>query len=141
MTYNWHKQETQSKLENALSQERKLQIELNEAESKAIDALSRYKFTMFGYWAGIWVHLNKIEGNKRPNPFKGFVVLAKAERKNKDNKKCADLSCDCDLVATGSWPPKHISKDCNHPTSTVFNPFGILDVNPDGTVDCPTCND
>jgi len=75
----------------------KLEIELDEAEFKAIDALGRYKFTMFGYWAGIWVHLNKLSDSKRPNPFKGFVVLAKAQAENNNTKKCADLSCDCDL--------------------------------------------
>jgi len=31
-------------------------------------------------------------------------------------------------------------QDCNHQKLTP-DPFGILDVNPDGTVDCPTCND
>jgi hypothetical protein len=36
--------------------------ELKEAETKAIDSLSRYKFDIFGYWAGIWVHLNRISG-------------------------------------------------------------------------------
>jgi len=54
---------------------------LKEAEEKAIDSLSRYKFAMFGYWAGIWVHLNKIEGNNRPNPFKGFVHKAREVKK------------------------------------------------------------
>ena len=34
----------------------KLRRELDEAERKAIDALGRYKFQMFGYWAAIWVH-------------------------------------------------------------------------------------
>jgi len=33
---------------------------------------------------------------------------------------------------------KTICKDCNHEKPTP-DPFGILDVNPDGTVDCPTC--
>lgn len=28
-----------------------IEAELNVAESKAIDALARYKFQMFGYWA------------------------------------------------------------------------------------------
>ena len=50
-----------------------------EAEAKAWDALSRYKFMMFGYWAAIWVHLNKISGLKRPNPFKKLVGFAKKE--------------------------------------------------------------
>jgi len=51
--------------------------ELNEAETKAIDSLSRYKFAMFGYWAGIWVHLNRISGQHNPNPFNKLVIMAK----------------------------------------------------------------
>ncbi len=50
-----------------------------EAESKAWEALARYKFHMFGYWAAIWVHLNKISGGKRPNPWKKLVGIAKKE--------------------------------------------------------------
>lgn len=45
----------------------------SEAAEKAIDALSRYKFQMFGYWAGIWVHLNRIIGDNTPNPFREIV--------------------------------------------------------------------
>ena len=51
--------------------------EILEAETKAIDSLARYKFAMFGYWAGIWVHLNKIEGKRRPNPFRELVKTAR----------------------------------------------------------------
>lgn len=51
-----------------------------EAERRAIDALSRYKFQMFGYWAAIWVHLNEISGGNHRNPFREFVVLAKQRR-------------------------------------------------------------
>jgi hypothetical protein len=51
--------------------------ELDEAERKAIDSLARYKFQMFGYWAAIWVHLNRIEGKNRPSPFKGLVKAAR----------------------------------------------------------------
>lgn len=58
-----------------------LEIELDESEKKAIDALSRYKFQMFGYWAAIWVHLNRIGNFKRPNPFKDLVTTAKAMKK------------------------------------------------------------
>lgn len=50
---------------------------LEEAETKAWDALSRYKFQMFGYWAAIWVHLNRIGGFKRPNPWKCLVDTAR----------------------------------------------------------------
>lgn len=58
----------------------RLDAQLAEAESKAIDALARYKFQMFGYWAAVWVHLNRLEGAKRPNPFKGLVLAARGVR-------------------------------------------------------------
>ncbi|MNE18065.1 hypothetical protein D3C87_1991990 [compost metagenome] len=47
--------------------------ELDVAEAKAWDSLARYKFQMFGYWAAIWVHLNRIGGFKRANPWTGLV--------------------------------------------------------------------
>jgi len=56
--------------------EDKLRHELNEAERKAWDSLRRYKFQMFGYWAAIWVHLNRVGGFKRPNPFHDIVKVA-----------------------------------------------------------------
>ncbi len=37
-----------------------LNNEIQEAADKAIDSLARYKFVMFGYWAGVWVHLNRL---------------------------------------------------------------------------------
>ena len=52
--------------------------DISEAETKALDSLSRYKFLMFGYWAGIWVHLNRIDGSKRVSPFSKLVELARA---------------------------------------------------------------
>ncbi len=52
-------------------------VALNEAEAKAWKSLAFYKFQMFGYWASIWVHLNRISGENRPNPFKGIVSQAK----------------------------------------------------------------
>jgi len=52
---------------------------LYEAEVKAWDALSRYKFNMFGYWSAIWVHLNHLSGWKLPNPWKKLVGVAKKE--------------------------------------------------------------
>jgi hypothetical protein len=57
--------------------------ELDLAETKAIDSLARYKFQMFGYWAAIWVHLNRISGANRSNPFKKLVLLA---RKSKEEQ-------------------------------------------------------
>jgi len=57
-----------------------LAVDLDEAEYRAIDALARYKFAMFGYWAGIWVHLNRVSGQKRSNPFKLLVQAARKMR-------------------------------------------------------------
>jgi hypothetical protein len=57
-----------------------LAAELVQAEDKAWDALCRYKFWMFGYWAAIWVHLNRAGGFKQPNPFKRLVQFARAHR-------------------------------------------------------------
>jgi len=56
-----------------------LHDEITIAESKAWDALSRYKFQMFGYWAAIFVHLNRISGERRPNPFTGLVQAARVK--------------------------------------------------------------
>lgn len=50
-----------------------LLVQIEEAERKAWDSLSRYKFQMFGYWAAIWVHLNRVGGFKKPNPWKPLV--------------------------------------------------------------------
>lgn len=61
------------------SPEERLKLELAEAEQKAWDSLARYKFQMFGYWAAIWVHLNRVGGFKRPNPFKETVSLARTK--------------------------------------------------------------
>lgn len=47
-----------------------------EARVKALDSLGRYKFAMFGYWAGIWVHLNRIIGDNQPSPFRSLVKAA-----------------------------------------------------------------
>lgn len=52
---------------------------LYEAEVKAWDSLSRYKFNMFGYWSAIWVHLNRLSGWKLRNPWKKLVNVAKKE--------------------------------------------------------------
>lgn len=56
-----------------------LEAELSLAEQKAWDALARYKFMMFGYWAAVWVHLNRIGKLKRPNPWKVLVARAREE--------------------------------------------------------------
>ena len=65
----------------------RLEIELDQAEHKAIDSLSRYKFAMFGYWAGIWVHLNRVGDFRRPNPFREFVEVAKDYKAREEDAK------------------------------------------------------
>jgi hypothetical protein len=55
----------------------RLKDHLAEAEAKAWDSLGKYKFQMFGYWAAIWVHLNRIGGFKRPNPWRQLVKFAR----------------------------------------------------------------
>jgi|GEM_PF-3340320 len=55
----------------------RLARELDEAEKKAHQNLARYKFHNFGYWAAVWVHLNRAGGFKRPNPFVDYVQLAR----------------------------------------------------------------
>jgi hypothetical protein len=62
---------------NPHSIETRLEAELKLAEHKAWDALARYKFQMFGYWAAIWVHLNQIGGFKRSNPWRDVVKTAR----------------------------------------------------------------
>ena len=54
-----------------------LSAAMQEAEDKAWDALSRYKFQMFGYWSAIWVHLNRIGRFNRPNPWRELVQTAR----------------------------------------------------------------
>lgn len=65
---------------NDLPVHERLLVELDEAEAKAWDALSRYKFQMFGYWSAIWVHLNRISGANRPNPWGRLVQIARYQR-------------------------------------------------------------
>lgn len=53
-----------------------------DAEHKAIDALARYKFMMFGYWAAIWTYLNNLDDHKDANPFSSLVQEAKKLREH-----------------------------------------------------------
>lgn len=55
----------------------RLTAELDEVERRAWDALSRYKFMNFGYWCAVWVHLNRISGQNRPNPWRDLVLVAR----------------------------------------------------------------
>lgn len=62
-----------------------LEAELLEAEHKAWDSLGRYKFLMFGYWAGIWVHLNRVGHFDRANPWREVVKVARRRTNGKDS--------------------------------------------------------
>jgi len=53
--------------------------QMKDAERKAWEALSGYKFWMFGYHAGRWVNYNNLLDNKFGNPFKSSVDLARAQ--------------------------------------------------------------
>ncbi|MCH7644909.1 MAG: hypothetical protein IH974_08730 [Myxococcales bacterium] len=75
----------------------KLVEELNTAEAKAWDSLGRYKFQMFGYWAAIWVHLNRIGGFKLPNPWSGLV------RAGRETGKGPTVEEQGDLVPREDW--------------------------------------
>lgn len=57
-----------------------LRAELDAAERKAWDALGRYKFWMFGYYAAGWVNVNRIGHFKRPSPFRVLVETARARQ-------------------------------------------------------------
>lgn len=59
-----------------------LLVELDEAECKAWSSLAHYKFVMFGYWVGVWIHLNRLLPKPRPNPWKCLVDCAKEEITN-----------------------------------------------------------
>ena len=70
---------------------KRLIYELDEAERKAWDSLSRYKFVMFGYWAGVWVHLNRISEIYHPNPWRGLVKHARVVRAKEPLPKFKDI--------------------------------------------------
>ena len=58
----------------------KVTTALANAERKAWDSLSRYKFLMFGYHAAQWVLLNQVSDTRSKNPFAALVALAKEKR-------------------------------------------------------------
>ena len=53
-----------------------------EAAKKAWNSLAKYKFYMFGYWAAVWVNMNKLCLIKKHNPFSGLVFLAEKKIKH-----------------------------------------------------------
>jgi hypothetical protein len=59
----------------------KIEAERDIAKRKAIISLPRYKFQQFGYWAAVWVHLNRLCERRKANPFREIVALAR-QRQN-----------------------------------------------------------
>lgn len=57
--------------------EQKILEAMQDAEAKAWEALSGYKFWMFGYHAGRWVNYNRLLSAQRPNPFREAVLLGR----------------------------------------------------------------
>ena len=86
-----------------MNTENRLLLELDQAELKAWDSLARYKFQMFGYWAAIWVHLNRISGSARPNPWRELVFLARQPSNTACSRTptAADLEDKNNLVSVG----------------------------------------
>lgn len=54
-------------------------VRMDQAERKAWESLSGYKFWMFGYHAAQWVMLNQLLDRPRPNPFRCAVDLARTK--------------------------------------------------------------
>lgn len=52
---------------------------MDHAEKEAWNALARYKYWMFGYWAGEWVKLKNLAGLNPASPFAELVKLARSK--------------------------------------------------------------
>jgi len=61
--------------------EEKLKEMMRDDLDKAYEALSRYKFYMFGYYAAAWVRYNKLLAKPLPNPFAPLVQAARAQKR------------------------------------------------------------
>ncbi len=55
----------------------KIQEALKDAEAKAWEALSGYKFWMFGYHAARWINYNRLLDKPLHNPFHEAVKLGR----------------------------------------------------------------
>ena len=55
----------------------KILDQMRDAENKAWEALSGYKFWMFGYHAARWVTYNRLLHTPQPSPFTNLVKLAR----------------------------------------------------------------
>jgi hypothetical protein len=70
--------------------EAEIERKKEEAKTKAITNLGRYKFMNFGYWAAVWVHLNQLSGKKDPSPFRDFVDHARYLQKPTNQQEGED---------------------------------------------------
>ena len=57
-----------------------IERERDTAETMAWNALARYKFLLFGYWAGLWIHLNRLCPTRSPNPWRDLVAAARRRK-------------------------------------------------------------
>jgi len=66
-----------------------LLLAMQDAELKAWEALSGYKFWMYGYHAGRWINYNNLlpRPTRQPNPFSDAVKLARMKRDELDGKR------------------------------------------------------
>ena len=62
----------------------KIELARSAAKEKAVDFLGRYKFQMFGYWAALWVSLNRLCEKREKSPFQDFVIMARAKKEADD---------------------------------------------------------
>lgn len=60
-----------------MTTEKRIFDAMTDAELKAWEALSGYKFWMFGYHAGRWINYNKLLDKPLANPFRDAVNLAR----------------------------------------------------------------
>lgn len=60
-----------------MTTEKRIFDAMTDAEQKAWEALSGYKFWMFGYHAGRWINYNKLLDKPLANPFQDAVNLAR----------------------------------------------------------------
>lgn len=76
----WAGVESRSALRRCLKAFDDLVAARDDAERKAWDSLGRYKFQMFGYWAGAWVKFNRLlpADYQRSNPWRDLVKIAKS---------------------------------------------------------------
>lgn len=56
-----------------------IEAAMRDAEDKAWEALSGYKFWMFGYHAARWINYSRLHPARHRNPFAELVRVARAK--------------------------------------------------------------